>query len=134
MKFAVIFCRILLGAGFVFFGLNGLLQFWAPKNVVMPADAMTWSTIMMTHGWMKVVAILQILGGLLVLAGVTVPLGLMILIPITFNILCFHMCLTNGAMIMPGILTGALEVILAWFYRPYLAGIFSTKAQPVYSR
>ena len=85
---------------------------------------------MMGSGWMKVISAMQVLGGLLVLIGGTAPLGLAILAPILFNILCFHVLLTGGQQIAPGLVFTLFELVLIYAYRPYFRGLFSTKAVP----
>ena len=42
----------------------------------MPADAATFLTLMVTHSYTKVIALLMITGGLLLLVGRFVPIGL----------------------------------------------------------
>src|ERR1700753_629226 len=129
MKIVVIICRILLGLGFVVFGLNGFLHF-IPMGPTPPADSLIgkFMTVMMSSGWMTVIAAIQILGGLLVLIGGTAPLGLAILAPILFNILCFHILLAGGAQIGGGLVFTLLEIVLIYAYRPYFSGLFATKA------
>jgi putative oxidoreductase len=131
MKFLPLACRILLGLLFVVFGANGLHPF---LHMGAPPPAGTgigdWTNIMLATHWMQVVAFLQLLGGVLVLIGGTLPLGLMLLCPITFNILCYHMFLAGGQKIGMGIFTALLEVLLIYYYRGSFAGILTAKAQP----
>jgi putative oxidoreductase len=129
MKIVFLICRVLLGLGFVVFGLNGFLHF-IPMGPEPPADSLIgkFMAAMTGSGWMKVVAAMQILGGLLVLIGGTAPLGLAILAPILFNILCFHILLTGGAQIGGGLVFSVLELVLIYAYRPYFSGLFATKA------
>jgi putative oxidoreductase len=60
-----------------------------------------------------------------------VPAGLVILGPIIFNILCFHMLLTSGKGIGMGAFSAVMELLLIYFYRSSLSGILTVKAQPV---
>lgn len=129
MKIAVLICRVLLGLMFVVFGLNGLHPFIPMKGApAMPQDAMTWTGIMMTTGWMKVLSGVQVLGGALVLSGFLLPLGMVLLCAQTFNILCFHLFLTGGHAIAPGLVTGVLELVVLYGYRDSFRGLFQTKA------
>lgn len=128
MKIVALVCRILLGACFVFFGANVVHAFLPqPPMSGPPAQFMAVGGM---AGWMKVVGVCQVLGGLLVLAGGTVPLGLCILCPLTVNILCFHTFLMGGSGIAPGLLTALLELVLIYAYRASFAGIFSVRNQP----
>jgi uncharacterized membrane protein YphA (DoxX/SURF4 family) len=125
MKIAVLIARILLGLGFVFFGLNGFLQF---LHMPMPGGpAGQFMGAMMASHFYLPVALLQIVGGALLLSGFYIPLGLTILGPILVNILIFH------ATMAPAGLPAALVWTLLWFivfagYRHAFAGIFQQKA------
>jgi putative oxidoreductase len=131
MKIVALTCRIFLGLLFVVFGANGLHPF---MNAAMPPAGTAvgdWLIIMASCHWMTVIAAVQLIGGILILVGGTVPLGLCLLCPITFNILCFHMFLTGGRQIAPGFFTAVLEVVLIYYYRASFAGVLTTKAKPV---
>ena len=131
MKIVALICRILLGLMFVVFGANGIHPF-IPMGPMPPAGSppALFMGVMMPSGWMHHVAFFQILGGLLVLIGGTAPLGLVILGPILVNILLFHILLTGGQGIAPGLIATLLEIILIYAYRNNFAGIFSYKAKP----
>lgn len=131
MKVLAVICRILLGLLFVFAGLNVFFNFVhaAPPPPGTPIGDFT--SVMMGSGWMKAVGALQVLGGLLVWTGGLTPLGLVILCPITVNILLFHSLVAGGHGILPGIIAALLELILIVCYKPSFAGILTTKATPV---
>ena len=131
MKIVALICRILLGLMFVVFGANGIHPF-IPMGPMPPAGSppAQFMGVMMPSGWMHHVAFFQILGGLLVLIGGTAPLGLVILGPILVNILLFHILLTGGQGIAPGLIATLLEIILIYAYRANFAGIFSYRATP----
>ncbi len=122
MKVAVLVARILLGALFLFFGLNIILQFL--KMAPPPGDAGQFATILAVHGFMRVVGLLQIVGGLLLLVGRYVPLALVLLAPVIVNILMFHLLLLGGEGIPPGLLVTVLEIFLIWAYRRSFRGLF----------
>lgn len=123
MKNAVLVARILLGLAFLFFGLNGILHF---KSMPLPTgDAGLFITVMAHHGYMRFVAVLQIVGGLLLLVGRFVPLGLVLLTPIIVNILLFHVLLEPEGL-LPGLITAVLDLFLLWGYRKYFAGLFAS--------
>ena len=92
MKIVTIIVRVLLGLIFVVFGLNGFLHF-IPMPPPDDSVAQKFAGILTSSGYMSVVFVLQLVGGLLVLSGFFVPLGLTILAPIIVNILLFHLCL-----------------------------------------
>lgn len=130
MKWLYLICRILLGLMFVVFGANILHPFMpmqAPPAGSPPAQFMA---VMAPTGWMTVVGLCQLLGGLFVLIGGTAPLGLVILGPVIVNILTFHSLLLGGHGIGPGLFVTLLEIILIYAYRSNFAGIFTYKATP----
>jgi hypothetical protein len=81
-------------------------------------------------GWMKVIGLFQLVGGILILIGGTTPLGLCLVSPVVVNILCFHLLLTGGVGIGPGLVVTALWLIVFYAYRANFAGIFNLKATP----
>jgi uncharacterized membrane protein YphA (DoxX/SURF4 family) len=132
MKVLALTCRVLLGLLFLVFGLNGFFHF-IPMGAMPPATspAGMWMAAMMTSGWMKWIAGFQVLGGVLVLIGGTLPLGLCILCPMTVNILLFHMLMAGGHGIGAGLLAALLELLLIYFYRASFGPILSANQQPV---
>src|ERR1700761_6439865 len=125
MKVVTLICRILLGLMFVVFGLNILHPFIPMKQPPPTPLQGAFFTAMMGSGWMKLIGAFQVLGGLLVLAGGTLPLGLCILCPLTVNILSFHTFLAGGEGIAMGLFTALLELVLIYAYRASFAGILS---------
>lgn len=122
MKLPILICRLLLGFVFFVFGLNGILHFLPQPPV--PGDAGVFATILVTHKYMTFVALLEIIAGLLLLVGRFVPLGLTILAPILVNILLFHITLTGGSGIVPGLVCTLLELFLLFAYRFSFRGLF----------
>jgi len=131
MKILALICRILLGLLFVVFGANGFLHFLHMPPPTAGTPIGDWMLLMVNSGWMPAVNALQVIGGVLVLIGGTVPLGLCILCPITVNILLFHLCITGGHQIAPGAFSGMLELVLIWAYRANFNGILTAKATPI---
>lgn len=132
MKVVVVICRVLLGLVFVFFGLNGLFQFLHAQMPPRGNPLGDFVGIFHDVGWAQVVSVFQVIGGLLVWFGGTVPLGLCILCPITVNIWLFHILFhatTPQFLFMP-ILVTVLEIVLLYAYRGSFAGIWTTKATP----
>jgi uncharacterized membrane protein YphA (DoxX/SURF4 family) len=131
MKWLYLICRILLGALFVFSGVMKFLPMHAMPG--MPPAAVEYFTVMTSSGYLHVVGVLEVLGGLLLLAGVTVPMGLVILCPITVNILLFCCLFMGGKEISGGLITAVFELVLLYGYRSSFAGILSFKAKPTLS-
>lgn len=97
--------RILLGAILVVFGLNKFLTFIpAPE---LPESAASFINSLASTGYvMPVVGVIEIMIGLLLLFNKWVAFALVVLVPISVNILLFHLFLD-----IPGI-SGALLVTL----------------------
>ena len=72
---------------------------------------------------MAVVFLVQVVGGVLLLAGRFVPLALTILGPVLVNILTFHITMNPGG-IVPGAVATVLWLILFVRYRASFTGIF----------
>jgi putative oxidoreductase len=130
MKVAVVIGRVLLGAGFFIFGLNILHPFLnapPPPEGSLPAQFM--AVVVPSH-WMAFIGLVQLVGGVLVLAGRTAPLGLTLLAPVLVNILSFHIFLFGGKGIAPGLVFTVLEIFLIYAYRGYFLPLLTLNASP----
>ncbi len=126
MKHSKTVLRIILGLIYFVFGLNGFLQFIpAPPN--MPEAASAFAGAMAGTGYMfPLVKGTEVLGGLALLSGFYVPLFLVILAPITINIVLFHAFLApEGMYIQVAML--AIHLALGWFYRSSYSELLKAK-------
>jgi putative oxidoreductase len=124
MKIAVLVARILLGLMFLVFGLNGYLNFMHMPPP--PGAAGTYMGVLFVSHYLAVVFLVQIIGGLLLLSGQFIPLGLVLLGPVIFNILLFHAFLFPAGF-PPAILAVVLWFIVFFGVRRAFAGIFAQK-------
>ena len=125
MKIAVLISRILLGLIFVFFGVNGYLNF---LHAPMPTgQAGQYMGVMFGSFYMYFVSLVQLVGGVLLLSGQFIPLALVLLGPVLVNILLFHISFLPSGL-PPGILSTVLWFIIFFGYRRAFAGIFAQKA------
>ena len=131
MKIAVLISRVLLGVGFIIFGLN-ILHPFMPAPPPPPPDTLAGKFLgaMVPSHWMLLVGALQFLGGLLVIIGRTAPLGLVVLGPILVNILSFHIFIMGGQGIAPGLVFSVLEIFLIYAYRNYFRPLLTANALP----
>ena len=117
--------RILLGCVFIFFGLNIFLQFLhMPPPPSGPAGDFAMA-LFVSH-YIYVVGALQIVGGVLCLAGRFVPLGLTLLGPVIVNILLFHLLLSPAGLPM-AIVVSVLALIVLWRHRASFQGLLKAK-------
>ena len=122
MKYAILIVRILMGLIFLVFGANKILHFMPVS--LPPGDPTQFITIMAIHKWLSVVALIEIIGGLLLLVGRYVPLALTLLGPVVVNIFLFHALLVPSGLPM-GIGLVVMELFLLFAYRLPFQGIFA---------
>jgi uncharacterized membrane protein YphA (DoxX/SURF4 family) len=123
MKYVIVIVRVLLGLLFVVFGSNAFLHFMGPPPP-MQGQAGAFMTALMSSGYIYVIAVLQVLGGLCLLLGARfVPLGLTLLGPVIVNIVLFHVFLEPHGMPM-AVVISALALFLLWIYRFKFPAIF----------
>ena len=124
MKIAVLVARILLGLMFLVFGLNGFLNFL--HMPMPPGPAGQYLGVLFVSHYLHAVMLVELIGGILLLSGQFVPLALVLLGPVIFNILLFH------TFLFPAGFPPALFATLLWFIvfygvRKAFAGIFAQK-------
>lgn len=128
MKFAVIGARVLLGLIFVVFGLNGFLQFIQPPEMNEAAGTFL-GALAGTGYFMVVVKLVEIVSGLMILTGRFLPLGLILLAPVSVNILLFHIFLDQAGLGM-AIFIIVVQLFLAWAYRDSYSGVLQANPSP----
>lgn len=122
MKYVIIIVRVLLGLQFVIFGSNAFLKFIPMPE--MHGQAGAFITALVSSGYMYVIAVLQVLGGLCLLLGARfVPLGLTLLGPVIVNIVLYHLFLDTNGLPM-AIVVALLALFLLWIYRFKFPAIF----------
>ncbi len=128
MQKAVLAARLVFGFIFAFFGANHFLHIveLPPPNEA----ALAFMGALGATGYMwPAIKLVEIAAGVLLLAGLYVPLALVLLAPIVVNIVLLHVFLDTGGLPM-GILILVLQVFLAWAYRDSWVGILDMRAQP----
>lgn len=124
--------RILLGIIFTAAGIAGLIGMikGTPPPEGMSEKMMTYMNGMAaTTYFMPLLKITETVCGLLLLAGMFVPLALVVLAPIVLNIF-FVLAFMDPANIPLPIIIGLLEIYLAFFAQPYaqtIKGLFKRK-------
>lgn len=104
MKKLQIIIQMLLGLIFVTFGLNKFMGFIEipPLNEIATNFMISLNT---TSYMFPTIGVIEILCGLSLLLNRYVTLSLLLLTPITFNILGFHLFLDQGGLVMSLIIT-----------------------------
>lgn len=123
MKIATLIARNLLGLMFVVFGLNGFLHF-IPQPPLPAGLAMQYLSVLSASHYMVPVFLLQLTGGVLLLANRFVPIALVLLGPVIVNILLFH-SLMAPAGIVPGLMALIFWLIVFYGVRSAFAGVFA---------
>jgi hypothetical protein len=119
--------RLLLGAIFLVFGLNGFLGF-LPQPPISDAGGAFLGALGATGYMFSLIKGTEVIAGLLLLGNRFVPLALTLLAPIIVNIVAFHLLLSPG-MGLPTVVL-ALEVFVAWTYRDAFRGVLAAHALP----
>ncbi len=113
--------RVLLGLFMLIFGLNKFANFIPQPE--MSGDALDVMMGFVKSGYiMPIVAIVEIVAGILLLIGRFVPLALVILFPVMLNALLFHLALDPGGAAGAGVAV-VLNIILFFAYKDRFAGI-----------
>jgi putative oxidoreductase len=106
--------QVILGLGLLFFGLNGFFQF-APPPTFNEAGSALLGALFATGYFFPIMAIIWILAGLMFLFNRYSALAALILLPISINILLFHIILDfSGATI--GILVFILNIYMLYVH------------------
>ena len=122
MKYVIVIVRVLLGLMFAVFGSNAFLHFIPMPE--MHGQAGAFMTALASSGYLYVIAVLQVLGGLCLLLGARfVPLGLTLLGPVIVNIVLYHLFLDTQGLPL-AIVVAALSLFLLWIYRFKFPAIF----------
>ena len=119
--------RLLLGAAMFTFGLNGFLGFLPAQPAPTPEGGAFLGALAATGYMFPLIKGTEVAVGALLLSGRFVPLALVLLAPVTVNILAFHALLSPG-LALPLVLV-ALQLYLAYAHREAYRGVLA--ARPV---
>ena len=128
MKCAVIGARVLLGLVFVVFGLNGFFHFIPPPEMNEAAGAFM-GVLVGTGYFMVVVKLVEVVAGLMILTGRFLPLGLVLLAPVSVHILLFHIFIDQTGLGM-AVFIIVMQLFLAWVYRDSFRGVLEANPSP----
>ena len=104
--------RVILGLGLVIFGLNKFFGFM--PTPLLPEDATSFMSSLQATGYvLPAVGFLEIVIGLMLLVNKAVAFALLLLAPISINILLFHLFLDMTG-IAGAIVIAVINVILIY--------------------
>ena len=122
--------RLLLGAIFAVFGLNGFLHF-IPQPPPTGLAAVFLGGLGASGYFFPLLKGTELLTGLLLLSNRFVPLALTILAPVVVNIVAFHAFLAPSGVALPLVIT-AIGLYLAYTERAIFAPFFQARStEPV---
>lgn len=126
MKNALLVSRILLGAVFFVFGLNAFLSF-LPMPPMQGMAGQFVGALVQSGYFFPFLKSVETIGGLLLILGLFMPLNLLMLFPITLNIMLFHLFLgLDGIPI--AVLMMLAHLLLLFGYRSYYKDMLIMKA------
>jgi len=127
MKIVAMIARLLLGLMFFVFGLNHFLNF-IPMGQLPAGAAGQFTLLMISTHYIHVVAAIEVLGAILLLANRYVPLGLTLLAPIIVNILLVQVLMMPNGLAIGGVVT-VLWLVAFLPVRSAFAGLFQQRVQ-----
>ena len=108
--------RVILAIILIFFGLNKFIDFSFMPLPELPDQAANFMSSLSASGYVLIiVGVFEVLIGLLLLFKKWVPFALLVLVPISLNILLFHLFL-DIPHILPAIIIVAINAILIYKY------------------
>ncbi|HEX4321772.1 MAG TPA: hypothetical protein VHZ52_12750 [Acidobacteriaceae bacterium] len=126
MKIASIVARVLLGLAFLIFGLNGFLNF-IPAPPMPDSPMKQFVDVFASSHWQQVISAIQVISAVLFLVGRYIPLALVFIGPVIFNILVFHILFAPSS-IGPGVFVTICWFVVFFRHRAAFAPLFQARA------
>lgn len=122
MKTVLLISRLLLGAVFFIFGLNAFFPF-IPMPPLQGMAGNFVGALVQSGYFFPFLKSLEVIGGFMLLTGFYMPLVLLVLFPITLNIMLFHLFLGLDGLPI-SILMFVAHLILLFGHKSYYKGLF----------
>jgi putative oxidoreductase len=122
MKIASTIISILLGLVLITFGLNKFFNFMPVMELSAPGLEFMGAFVKVGYG-MTIVAIVEIVSGILIATNKYRALALVVLFPIMLNALLFHMYLDREN-ILPALLAIGMNLFLMYSSKEKYAALF----------
>lgn len=124
----VFVARIVLGSILLAFGLNYFVHFLPEMD--MSEQGIGFLIALLETGYVfPVIKTVEIVAGVLLIAGAFVPLALTLVAPVIVNIALYHLYLDSNGWWIAATVT-LLEVFLAVAYRDAFKGLFQVRTSP----
>jgi uncharacterized membrane protein YphA (DoxX/SURF4 family) len=108
--------RVVLALILIFFGLNKFIDFSFMPLPQLPEGASSFMSSLSASGYvLPLIGVLEVFIGLLLLFKKWVPFALLVLVPISLNILLFHIFL-DIPRVLPAIIIVSINAILIYKY------------------
>ena len=107
--------RVVLALILIFFGLNKFIDFSFMPLPQLPEGANFMSSLSASGYVLPLIGVLEIFIGLLLLFKKWVPFALLVLVPISLNVLLFHLFL-DIPRVLPAIIIVSINAILIYKY------------------
>jgi len=124
--------RLLLGIVFLGFGVNGVLHL-VPLPQGDGREALLIGGLAASGYFFPLLFWTYLLTGAALLTGRFVPLALTVLAPIIVNVVCIHLFVSTTGLAF-ALLVAALEVYLAWVYRPAFRTLLAVQSETAVRR
>lgn len=112
--------RIILGLGLILFGLNKLFPLgFMPSPEFGEAGSAFMNSLQNTGYLLKIIGVLELFIGGLLLAKKWVPFALILLAPLTVNILFFHVFLDPAGLILAALVVLINVILISTHWRRY---------------
>ncbi len=127
-KWIIIILRFLLGAGYLFNGLNMLFMFNPLPTPEQGELATKFLTTLGEAGYFyPIMGLVKILTALALFSNRFVALMLVIMFPIMLNGVLFHFRMDQSTAV-PALITGLMHVYLMYAHKAHYQSIFSSKS------